>query len=68
MVFAIHMAFEEAILGSQETFVALRTTLIRWHEAELVSVETEIGSCGASLGSRGDCLASQEAVIGSQVT
>ena len=80
--FATHIALTEAVLGSQGTFIASRTTLIRLRGAELVSVETKIGSCRAYLGSCraylglgraclgpcGACLASHEAVIGSRET
>jgi len=60
--FATHVTFEEVVvLDSQGTFVASRTTFIRWRRAKLVSVETGIGS-------RGACLALREAVIGSQKT
>jgi len=59
--FATHIAFEEAILSSQGTFIASCAALIRWREAELVSFEIVGGSSGA-------CLASREAIIGSQRT
>ena len=65
----------EAVLDSQGTFVVSRTTLTRWRGAELISIETKIGSHGvylgsrgASLGSREASLASCEAVIGSRGT
>jgi len=66
--FAIHIAFEEAALGSHETFIASRATLTRWRGANLVSVETVIGSGRACLGLRGACLVLRKAVLGSQGT
>jgi len=45
--FATHIAFEEVVLGSQGTFIALRAALTRWRETELVSFETVVGSRGA---------------------
>ena len=61
MDFATHITFEEVVVGSQGTFIASRTTFIRWHGAKLVPVETLIGSCRA-------CLALRETVIGSEGT
>jgi len=59
--FTTHIAFEETILGSRETFIASCVALTRWCEAELVSFETVVGSHGVYL-------ASCEVVIGSQRT
>ena len=59
MDFATHITFEEAVLGSQGTFIASRASLTCWRWTKSVSVETVIGLCKA-------CLASREAVIGSQ--
>ena len=59
MDFATHIAFEEVVLGSQGTFIASHAALTRWHEAELVSFDTMVGS-------RGACIALCEARIGSQ--
>jgi len=59
--FATHIAFEKAILGSLGNFIASRAMLKRWCGANLVSVETMIGS-------RRACLASRKAMIGLQRT
>jgi len=56
---AIHIVFEEIVLGSQGTFIVSCTTFTRWRGAKLVSVETLIDSHRA-------CLFSREAVLGSQ--
>jgi len=59
--FATHIAFEEAVLGTQETFIASCAALTHWRKAELVSFKTVVCS-------RGACLALREARIGSQRT
>ena len=41
--FTTYIAFEEVVLGSQETFIASCAKLTRWREAKLVTVETVIG-------------------------
>ena len=61
MDFTTHVAFEEAVLGSQGTFIASHATLTHWYGAKLVFVETVIGSRRARLASHG-------AVIGLQRT
>jgi len=42
--FAIHIALAEAVLGSQETFIASRTVLICWRVVMLVSADTVLDS------------------------
>ena len=59
MDFTTYVAFEEAVLGSHETFIASHAMLACCHGAKLVFVETVISS-------RRACLTSREVMIGSQ--